>query len=201
MSVTKAAELMQSQDKIIKSFQEVESVLGKAGRAQTATDPAPLEMFETVINLKPESAWRDGMTVDKLIAELDQALQFPAFRTPGPCRSRRASTCSPPASARRSASRCLARAWQHRGGGAAGGSRGEAGARTTSAYAERITGGYYLNIEPDRLQLARYGLTTGELQEVIGTALGGEMVTTTSRDWNVSASMCAIRASSDPARR
>ena len=77
MSVTKAAELMQSQDKIIKSFPEVESVFGKAGRAKTATDPAPLEMFETVINLKPQSEWREGMTVDKLIAELDQALQFP----------------------------------------------------------------------------------------------------------------------------
>ncbi|MDO8414349.1 MAG: efflux RND transporter permease subunit, partial [Gallionellaceae bacterium] len=77
MSVTKAAELMQTQNKIIKSFPEVESVFGKAGRAQTATDPAPLEMFETVINLKPQSEWPVGMTTDKLIKEMDQALQFP----------------------------------------------------------------------------------------------------------------------------
>src|SRR5690606_38001176 len=77
MSVTKAAELLQQQDRIIKTFPEVESVFGKAGRALTATDPAPLEMFETVINLKPEDQWREGMTLDKLIAEMDQALQFP----------------------------------------------------------------------------------------------------------------------------
>jgi Cu(I)/Ag(I) efflux system membrane protein CusA/SilA len=77
MSITKAAELMQTQNKIIKSFPEVASVYGKAGRANTATDPAPTEMFETVINLKPEAEWRDGMTTDKLIAELDKALQFP----------------------------------------------------------------------------------------------------------------------------
>jgi Cu(I)/Ag(I) efflux system membrane protein CusA/SilA len=77
MSITKAAELLQTQNKIIKSFPEVASVYGKAGRANTATDPAPTEMFETVINLKPESEWRPGMTTDKLIAELDKALQFP----------------------------------------------------------------------------------------------------------------------------
>ena len=77
MSVTKAGELLQTQDKILKTFPEVESVFGKAGRAMTATDPAPLEMFETVINLKPESEWRPGMTIDKLIAEMDQAVQMP----------------------------------------------------------------------------------------------------------------------------
>ena len=77
LSVTKAAELLQTQNKIIKSFPEVQTVWGKAGRAGTATDPAPTEMFETVINLKPESEWRAGMTVDKLINELDKSLQFP----------------------------------------------------------------------------------------------------------------------------
>src|SRR5262249_60479333 len=77
LSITKAAELVQTQDKIIKSFPEALSVWGKAGRASTATDPAPTEMFETVINLKPESEWRPGMALDKLIAEMDRSLQFP----------------------------------------------------------------------------------------------------------------------------
>jgi Cu(I)/Ag(I) efflux system membrane protein CusA/SilA len=180
MSVTKAAELLQTQDKIIKSFSEVESVYGKAGRAQTATDPAPLEMFETVINLKPQQEWRPGMTTDKLIAEMDKALQFPG----------------------------VANAWtmpiKNRLDMLATGIRTPIGIKvfgknleemerlakeieavvkkvpgTSSAFAERITGGYYLNIEPDRAALARYGLTVGEVQDVIATALGGENVTTT----------------------
>ncbi len=77
LSITKAAELLQTQNKIIKTFPEVESVFGKAGRAATATDPAPTEMFETLINLKPEDQWRPGMTLDKLTSEMDKALQFP----------------------------------------------------------------------------------------------------------------------------
>jgi len=180
MSVTKAAELMQSQDKIIKTFPEVESVFGKAGRAQTATDPAPLEMFETVINLKPQSEWRSGLTVDKLIKEMDDALQFPGV----------ANSWTMPIKARID---MLATGIRTPIGIKVFGKnlegiedvarQVEAAVKkvpgTTSAYAERITGGFYLDIVPDRLQLARYGLTTGELQEVIGTALGGEMVTTT----------------------
>src|SRR4030081_557030 len=77
ISVTKAGELMQTQDKIIRSFPEVASVYGKAGRAATATDPAPSEMFETIVNLKPKEQWRRGVTIDSLIAEMDKALQFP----------------------------------------------------------------------------------------------------------------------------
>src|SRR3974390_3711941 len=77
VSVTKAAELMQTQDRVIKSFPEVASVYGKAGRAATATAPAPTEMFETVINLKPKEQWRPGVTIDSLIAEMDKTLQFP----------------------------------------------------------------------------------------------------------------------------
>ena len=77
LSVTKAAELMQTQDRIIKSFPEVETVFGKAGRALTATDPAPTEMFETIITLKPRSEWRPGVTSDSLKQEMDAALQFP----------------------------------------------------------------------------------------------------------------------------
>ncbi|WP_310449517.1 efflux RND transporter permease subunit [Sulfuritalea sp.] len=180
MSITKAAELLQTQNKIIKSFPEVASVYGKAGRANTATDPAPTEMFETVINLKPESEWRPGMTTDKLIAELDKALQFPGV----------ANSWTMPIKARIDM--------------LSTGIRTPIGIKvfgkdlnemeklakeieavvktvpgTSSAFAERITGGFYLNITPDREQLARYGLAVGDLQDVIGTALGGEMVTTT----------------------
>ncbi|SNX60492.1 Cu(I)/Ag(I) efflux system membrane protein CusA/SilA [Nitrosomonas ureae] len=180
ISVTKVAETMQTQNKIIMSFPEVASVFGKAGRADTATDPAPLEMTETIINLKPEHEWRPGMTIDTLIAELDQALQIPG----------------------------VANAWtmpiKNRIDMLATGIRTPVGIKvfgnnlteietiakqieavvktvpgTTSAYAERITGGYYLDIEPDRLALARYGLAVGDLLEVISVALGGEVITTT----------------------
>jgi len=180
MSITKAAELMQTQNKIIKSFPEVASVYGKAGRANTATDPAPTEMFETVINLKPESEWRPGLTTDKLIAELDKALQFPGV----------ANSWTMPIKARIDMLSTGIRT--PIGIKVFGKDLGEmekvakeieavvkAVPGTTSAFAERITGGFYLNIEPDREQLARYGLAVGDLQDVIGTALGGEMVTTT----------------------
>jgi Cu(I)/Ag(I) efflux system membrane protein CusA/SilA len=171
MSITKAAELMQTQNKIIKSFPEVVSVYGKAGRANTATDPAPTEMFETVINLKPESEWRPGMTTDKLIAELDKALQFPgvsnAWTMPIKARIDMLSTgIRTPIGIKvfgkdLGEMERLAREIETVVKQVPG---------TTSAFAERITGGFYLNIEPDRAQLARYGLGVGELQDVIGTA-------------------------------
>ncbi len=180
MSITKAAELLQVQDKIIKSFPEVSSVWGKAGRANSATDPAPIEMFETVINLKPESDWRAGMTMDKLIAEMDKALQFPGISNAWtmPIKARLdmlATGIRTPIGIKvfgkdldemeRLAKEIEAVVKKVPG--------------TSSAFAERITGGFYLNIEPDRQQLARYGLAIGDLLDVVGTALGGEMVTTT----------------------
>ncbi|WP_295754392.1 efflux RND transporter permease subunit [Undibacterium sp.] len=180
MSITKAAELMQTQNKIIKSFPEVASVYGKAGRANTATDPAPTEMFETVINLKPQSEWRAGLTTDKLIAELDKSLQFPgvanAWTMPIKARIDMLSTgIRTPIGIKvfgknLEEMETLAKEIESVVKKVPG---------TTSAFAERITGGFYLNIEPDREQLARYGLSVGELQDVIGTALGGEMITTT----------------------
>ncbi|MBF0158045.1 MAG: efflux RND transporter permease subunit [Magnetococcales bacterium] len=179
LSITKAAELLQLQNRIIKTFPEVESVWGKAGRANSATDPAPTEMFETIINLKPPSQWRAGLTIDALVAEMDQALQLPgvsnAWTMPIKARIDMLST----------------------------GIRTPVGIKvfgndltvmeqlaqqietvlrqlpdTSSAYAERLTGGYYLNIEPQRQQLARYGLTVGDVQQVVAMALGGEAVTT-----------------------
>jgi copper/silver efflux system protein len=180
LSVTKAAELVQTQDKIIKSFPEVASVWGKAGRASTATDPAPTEMFETVINLKPENEWRPGMTVDKLIAEMDRSLQFPgvsnAWTMPIKARIDMLSTgIRTPVGVKvlgadLAEMEKLAR-------------QIEAVIRTvpgtTSAYAERVIGGYYLHVDPDRAQLARYGLMVGDLQNLIAMALGAEPVTTT----------------------
>ncbi len=180
ISVTKAAELLQTQDKIIKTFPEVASVFGKAGRAATATDPAPLEMAETVINLKPESEWRAGMTMDKLIADLDRAVQIPgvsnAWTMPIKARIDMLSTgIRTPIGIKVFGKDLdeldrLAREIEAAVKTVPG---------TTSAYAERVTGGYYLDIVPDRQALARYGLGVGELQDVIATALGGEVITTT----------------------
>jgi copper/silver efflux system protein len=180
LSVTAAAELVQTQNKIIMTFPEVASAWGKAGRAASATDPAPTEMFETVINLKPETAWRAGMTVDKLIAELDKALQFPgisnAWTMPIKARTDMLSTgIRTPVGIKVYGTDLaeiekLAR-------------RVETVVRTvpgtTSAFAERVMGGYYLNIDPDRTQLARYGLMISDVQTMISTALGAEGVTTT----------------------
>jgi Cu(I)/Ag(I) efflux system membrane protein CusA/SilA len=180
LSITKAGELLQTQNKIIKSFPEVESVIGKAGRAATATDPAPTEMFETVINLKPESQWRPGMTVDKLISEMDKALQFPgvsnAWTMPIKARIDMLATgIRTPIGIKvfgkdLEQMERLAR-------------QIEAALRTvpgtSSAFAERIVGGYYLEIEPIREQLARYGLMVADVQDVVAAALGAETVTTT----------------------
>jgi Cu(I)/Ag(I) efflux system membrane protein CusA/SilA len=180
LSITKSAELLQTQDKIIKSFPEVASVFGKAGRAATATDPAPLEMFETVINLKPKAEWRAGMTIDKLIAELDGALQFPgvsnAWTMPIKARIDMLATgIRTPVGVK-----LLGRDYAEL----------EAVARqveaaihavpgTTSAHAERVTGGYFLEIVPDRSRLAQYGVMMDEVQQAVASALGGETVTTT----------------------
>jgi Cu(I)/Ag(I) efflux system membrane protein CusA/SilA len=180
MSVTKATELVQLQNKIIKSFPEVHSVIGKAGRAATATDPAPLEMFETVINLKPQSEWRPGMTIEKLTAEMDKALQFPGVANSWtmPIRARidmLSTGIRTPIGIKVFGSNLtemerVAREIEVAVKQVPG---------TASAYAERLTGGYYLDIEPDREALARLGITVGQLQDVVATALGGEVLTTT----------------------
>jgi Cu(I)/Ag(I) efflux system membrane protein CusA/SilA len=180
ISVTKAAELLQMQNRIIKTFPEVASVYGKAGRASTATDPAPTEMFETVINLKPANEWRAGLTVDSLISEMDKALQFPgvsnAWTMPIKARIDMLSTgirtplgikvFGTDLAEMERLSRDIEQTVKKVPG-------------TSSAYAERVIGGYYLDIVPDRDSLARYGLMVGDVQEVVSTAIGGEAVTTT----------------------
>jgi Cu(I)/Ag(I) efflux system membrane protein CusA/SilA len=179
MSVTEAARLLQTTNRIIKTFPEVESVYGKAGRAASATDPAPMEMFETVINLEPEKEWRAGMNVDKLIAEMDAALKFPglanSWTMPIKARIDMLSTgIRTPVGVKvfgkelaviEKVAREIEQAVKDVPG-------------TSSAYAERVTGGYYLDITPKREQLARYGITVGDFQQVIGSALGGAVVTT-----------------------
>jgi Cu(I)/Ag(I) efflux system membrane protein CusA/SilA len=180
ISITKAADLLQTQDRIIRSFPEVASVFGKAGRAATATDPAPTEMFETVINLKPKEEWRPGVTVDKLIAEMDRALQFPgvsnAWTMPIKARIDMLSTgirtpvgvkvFGPDLAGIERLAREIEQALRTVPG-------------TSSAYAERVTGGYYLDVVPNRTMLARYGLLVADVQDAVSTALGGEAVTTT----------------------
>jgi len=180
LSVTKAAELLQMQDRIIKSFPEVASVFGKAGRALTATDPAPMEMFETIINLKPKSEWRPGLTTERLRAEMDKALQFPgvsnAWTMPIRARIDMLATgirtpvgikvFGPDLAEIEALSRQVEAVVKAVPG-------------TSSAYAERVIGGYYLDIVPDRAELGRYGLTIGDVQDVIASALGGESVTST----------------------
>lgn len=180
LSVTKAAELMQIQDRIIKSFPEVETVFGKAGRALTATDPAPTEMFEAIITLKPKSEWRPGMTIDSLKQEMDAALQFPgvsnAWTMPIRARIDMLSTgIRTPVGVKvygtdlkemERIARDIETVLKTVQG-------------TSSAYAERVIGGYYLDIVPDRLALGRYGLSVSDVQDVVGTALGSEVVTST----------------------
>ena len=180
LSVTKSTELLQTQNKIIKSFPEVASVFGKAGRAATATDPAPLEMFETVVNLKPKAEWRPGMTAERLIAEMDAVLQFPgvsnAWTMPIKARIDMLATgIRTPVGIK-----ILGRDYGELEKVAR---QVEAAIRavpgTTSAYAERVTGGYFLEILPDRARLAQYGVMIEDVQQAVASALGGETVTNT----------------------
>jgi Cu(I)/Ag(I) efflux system membrane protein CusA/SilA len=179
LSITKAAELLQTQNKIIKSFPEVESVFGKAGRAATATDPAPTEMIETIVNLKPKGEWRPGVTVDALIADMDKSLQFPgvsnAWTMPIKARIDMLSTgirtpvgiklFGPDLKVIENLGRDIERVLR-------------AIPATSSAFSERVIGGYYVEIIPDRAQLARYGLMVSDVQDTIAMALGAEPITT-----------------------
>ncbi len=105
MTVTEAIKILQIQDRMLREFPEVETVFGKAGQAETPTDPAPLSMFETVVRLKPPEQWRRGMTWEKLIAEMNEKMKTPAWRIFSGCRSRPGQKCSRPASAPFSASK------------------------------------------------------------------------------------------------
>jgi copper/silver efflux system protein len=177
ISAQKAAELLQQTDRLIKTVPEVQTVFGKAGRAETATDPAPLEMFETTIQFKPRSQWRPGMTPEKLVEELDRTVKVPGL----------ANIWVPPI---RNRIDMLATGVKSPIGVKVSGQDLaqidriahdiEAVAKTvpgvSSALAERLTGGRYVDVTIDRAAAARYGLNIADVQDVISTAVGGETI-------------------------
>ncbi len=180
VSVAKAKELLQKTDHILKTFPEVEQVFGKIGRAETATDPAGLDMMETTVRLKPEKEWRTGMTVEKLVAEMDAALRLPgltnAWTLPIKNRIDMLSTgiktpvgvkiSGPNLDTLARIGREVETALRHVPG-------------TSSAFAERPLGGNYLDVRVDRDRAARYGLNVDDGLYVISTAVGGMPITTT----------------------
>jgi Cu(I)/Ag(I) efflux system membrane protein CusA/SilA len=180
VSVTKAKQLLQQTDKIIASFPEVKRVFGKAGRAETATDPAGLDMLETVIMLKPEKEWRKGMTPEKLIEELDAAIKFPgltnSWTMPIKTRTDMLSTGIKTPVGIKISGPNLDTLQQI---GMQVEAAVKAAPHTASAFAERAVGGNYVDVKIDRLAAGRYGLNISDVQAVISTALGGMRITTT----------------------
>ena len=180
ISIGKARELLQQTDKLIRSLPEVKTVRGKIGRAETATDPAPLTMIETLIQFKPRSEWREGMTMEKIKAELNKLVQFPgvtnAWVMPIKTRIDMLATgiktpvgvkiAGPDLKVIEEIGRQVERAVQQVPG-------------TASAFSERVAGGRYVNIDIDRLRAARLGLNILDIQEVIKTAVGGINITET----------------------
>ncbi len=179
-SVQTSQQILAMQNKIIRKFPEVESVFGKAGRALSATDPAPLEMIETIINLKDETAWRAGMTPEKLETELDKALRIPgvanAWTMPIKARTDMLSTgIRTPVGIKIFGPKLeTINDIGARIEGAVGSVRG-----TRNVFAERVTGGYYVDFTVKREQIARYGLSVQDVEMVIESAIGGANITTT----------------------
>lgn len=175
LSVSKASQLLQQTDRLIKTVPEVERVFGKAGRADTATDPAPLEMFETTIQFKPRAQWRAGMTADKLVEELDRVVKVPGL----------SNVWVPPI---RNRIDMLATGIKSPVGIKVAGTdlavidklttQIEAAVKrvpgVSSALAERLTGGRYIDVDVDRLAAARYGLSVADVQAIVSTAIGGD---------------------------
>jgi Cu(I)/Ag(I) efflux system membrane protein CusA/SilA len=180
ISITKAKELLQQTDRIIRTFPEVHHVFGKIGRAETATDPAPLTMIETTITLKPEKEWRKGVTHEKLVEELNAAIRFPgvtnAWTMPIKTRTDMLATGIKTPVGIKILGDDLDTLVKL-------GEQVEAVVSkvpgTLSAYSERVTGGNYFDYDIRREEAARYGLTVGDVQDVIMSAMGGMNVTTT----------------------
>ncbi len=177
LSAAEASDLLQVTDRLIRTVPEVESVFGKAGRAETATDPAPLEMFETTIRLRPRSEWRPGMTPERIIDELDRVVRVPGLTNVWvpPIRNRidmlatgvkspiGIKVSGPDLASIDTAARAI-----------------EAAARNvpgvSSAISERISGGRYVDVQIDRFAASRYGLNIADVQEVVSGAIGGENI-------------------------
>ncbi len=180
ISITKAKEILQQTNKIIRQFPEVHHVFGKIGRAETATDPAPLSMIETTIMLKPEDQWRPGMTPDKLVQELDAAIRFPgltnAWTMPIKTRIDMLSTgIKTPVGVKLMGDDLGV--LSDLAGQVAVVLRDVPG--TLSVYPEKTVGGNYYDFKIDRYEAARYGMTVGDVQDVIMSAIGGMNVTQT----------------------
>jgi Cu(I)/Ag(I) efflux system membrane protein CusA/SilA len=183
LSAAKASELLQQTDRMIRAVPEVRRVFGKAGRAESATDPAPLEMFETTIQFKPRDQWRPGMTSERLVEELDRAVQVPGL----------SNVWAPPI---RNRIDMLATGIKSPIGVKVSGSDlaeldriahdVEAVAKRTpgvsSALAERLTGGRYVDVDIDRAAAARFGLNIADVQEIVAGAVGGETIGQTVED-------------------
>jgi len=177
ISVSKASELLQQTDRLIKTVPEVERVFGKAGRADSATDPAPLEMFETTIQFKPRDQWRAGMTPDKLVDELDRVVKVPGLSNVWvpPIRNRidmLATGIKSPVGVKVAGADLatidrLATQIESAVKGVPG---------VSSALAERLTGGRYVDVDVDRAAAARLGLSVADVQAVVSTAIGGDNV-------------------------
>ena len=177
LSVSKASEILQLTDRLIKTVPEVKTVFGKSGRAETATDPAPIEMLETTIQLKPKSEWREGMTMDKLIEELDSRLKIPGMANVWvqPIRNRidmLSTGIKSPVGIKISGSdlntlEMLGQEVERIIKTVPG---------TSSAIAERVTGGRYIDVQIDRVAAARYGLNIADVQLIVSSAIGGENV-------------------------
>ncbi|HHM02633.1 MAG TPA: efflux RND transporter permease subunit, partial [Caldithrix abyssi] len=180
ISITKAKEILQQTDKIIKSFPEVHHVFGKIGRAETATDPAPLSMIETTIMLKPKEEWRPGMTVEKLVEEMDNAIKFPgltnAWTMPIKTRIDMLSTgIKTPIGIKIMGSDL--QTLSDLGEEISTVIKGVKG--TLSVFADKAVGGNYFDLDIKRDEAARYGLTVGDVQEIVMSAIGGMNVTYT----------------------
>ncbi|MDO9273909.1 MAG: efflux RND transporter permease subunit [Rugosibacter sp.] len=177
LSAAKAAQLLQQTDRLIKTVPEVATVFGKAGRAESATDPAPMEMFETTIQFKPRDEWRPGMTPEKLVEELDRAVKVPGLSNiwVPPIRNRidmLATGIKSPIGVKVSGSSLaeidkVTQAVEQVAKAVPG---------VSSALAERLTGGRYVDVTIDRLAAARYGLNIADVQMVVASAIGGENI-------------------------
>ena len=180
IAIGEATKILQIQDRMLRQFPEVESVFGKAGQAETPTDPAPLSMFETVVRLKPPEQWRSGMTWEKLVAEINDKLKTPGmaniFWMPIQTRTEMLTTgfrsvlgikvFGPDLGTIQDVAVQIEKSLSDF-------------PQTRSVFAERTTGGYFLDFTPNREVAARYGLTVGDINDIVETAIGGKTITTT----------------------